>query len=184
MASPCEMPAGVSGFISFHLMHSIKFHNDRRSLFPIRHKTNISLPTTRQGGVFVFGLIARRGENRARAKREKQSGGLFWCPRACRHAAAWSGVCSRRGSHVPTSLRLGTRAASFFSPRFICHRQRFGEKLVAKFHNDCRSLFHIRHKTNISRISRPHFPPKFHLFFLALCYPLWYSSQDSNLRER
>ena len=132
MASPCEMPAGVSGFISFHLMHSIKFHNDRRALFPIRHKTNISLPTTRQGGVFVFGMIAGRGSNRARAKREKRSSGSFWCPRACRHAVAWSGVCSRRGSHVPTSLRLGTRAASFFSPRFICHRQRFGEKLVAR----------------------------------------------------
>ena len=34
--APCEMPAGVRGFISFHLMHSIKFHNGRRSLFHIR----------------------------------------------------------------------------------------------------------------------------------------------------
>ena len=47
--------------------------------------------TTRQGGVFVFGMTAGRGSNRARAKREKQSGGLFWCPRACRGTAVPSG---------------------------------------------------------------------------------------------
>jgi hypothetical protein len=36
------MPAGVSGFISFHLMRSIKFHNSRSELFHICRKANIS----------------------------------------------------------------------------------------------------------------------------------------------
>ena len=36
LPSASEMPAGVRGFISFRLMQSIKFHNDRRSLFHIR----------------------------------------------------------------------------------------------------------------------------------------------------
>ncbi len=30
------MPAGASGSVSFHLMRNIKFHDDRRSFFPIR----------------------------------------------------------------------------------------------------------------------------------------------------
>ena len=39
------MPAGVSGFISFHLMRSIKFHNSRSELFHRERKRTISLKT-------------------------------------------------------------------------------------------------------------------------------------------
>ena len=45
------MPAGVSGFISFHLMRSIKFYNLRSELFHICSKANISLLTSNMVGV-------------------------------------------------------------------------------------------------------------------------------------
>ena len=37
---------------------------------------------SQQGGVFCI-YRPGRGSNRARAKREKHAGGMFWCPRAC-----------------------------------------------------------------------------------------------------
>ena len=37
------MPVGVGGFISFHLMRIIKFHNSQSELFHICRKANISL---------------------------------------------------------------------------------------------------------------------------------------------
>ena len=70
MASPYEIRLRrVKGFISFHRMRSIRFHNDHRSLFHICHKANISL--------FPF-LLAPTPT--ASAKKEQAIGLLFFYP--------------------------------------------------------------------------------------------------------
>ena len=60
IASQCEMPAGVGGFISFHLMRSIKFHNSQSELFHICRKANISLYSRLFIGLYFRGAAPRK----------------------------------------------------------------------------------------------------------------------------
>jgi len=130
---------------------------------------------------FFFCVLERRGLNRARAKREKQSGGLFRCPRACR------GAIAPRASLVAACGGIYFTGEGWISsplthpPVLLTGHER---NSIAKLLYQRSQYFPIRHKTNISRISRPQIPPKFLFFFLALCHPLWYSNRDKNLRRR
>ena len=91
---------------------------------------------SQQGGVFCIYRPAR-GSNRARAKREKHAGGMFWCPRACggpagppaslvarskkkHHPEGWCFFCiyrPARGSNRARAKREKHAGGMFWCPR-------------------------------------------------------------------
>jgi len=58
-----------------------------------------------------------RDSNRARAQREKQAGGLFRCPRACRRGAPGGRVSPLRPKRK--SCRVGGRIFALYYSLFI-----------------------------------------------------------------